>query len=163
MKKKNIQNINATGFKTPDNYFDHFEDKIFERLQSPIADIKDTGFKTPENYFNLVDDKIIDALNSNDKPVIPLNVRKIFYSIGGIAAALVIMFAVFINRNNDDISTEMVETYFENRDLDSYEIAQLLSDVNLLDDTFTIEATNYQEADLEDYLLENVDIETYLE
>ena len=115
------------------------------------------------NTTNSIDDKIIDALNSKDKPVIHLNTRKIFYYVGGIAAALVLMFAVFINKDNDEISAEMVETYFENRDLDSYEIAQLLSDVNLLDDTFTIEATNYQEADLEDYLLENVDIETYLE
>jgi hypothetical protein len=63
----------------------------------------------------------------------------------------------------DELTGEMVEAYFENSGLDTYDLAQLLSDADILEDDFTIIETNYNEDNLEDYLLENADIETILE
>ena len=61
------------------------------------------------------------------------------------------------------LSAEIVEAYFQDSDLDSYQLAQLLSDADLLEDDFTIAQTTYNEDNLETYLLENADLESFLE
>ena len=165
MKKEKIHNIKSSGFKAPEDYLENFEDRLFERFKTKetIDDINDSGFTTPEGYFESLDDKIFNKLE--DKPVIKLNARKTFYSIAGIAASLVLLFAIFINNDNDtqEVSAEMVETYFENSDLDSYELAQLLVEADILEEDFTVIETKYNEENIESYLLENTDIETILQ
>ena len=166
MKKDKLHNIKSTGFKTPDDYFEAFEDKIFERLhnEKSIEGIEDSGHTVPKDYFDTVEDKVLNNINTEDKPIVKLKTRKTFYYIAGVAASLMLLFAVFINNNNtEELSVEMVENYLENRDLDSYELAQLLSDEDLLEDDFTIATTPYKEDNLESYLIENTDIESYLE
>lgn len=166
MKKDKLNNIKSTGYKVPDNYFETFDDKLFDHLseKKSISGVESTGFKVPEDYFDSVESKVTSRLNEDNTPVVNLRTRKTFYYIAGIAASIVIMLAIFINRDtNEDISIEMVQTYLENRNLDSYELAELLSDANLLEEDFTITTTPYEEENLEDYLLENADIETYLE
>ena len=167
MKKDKLHNIKSTGFKTPDNYFESIEDKFFERLheEKSIKGILDSGYSVPKDYFDTIEDNVLDQLEASETPVVKLTTRKTFYYIAGIAASLILLLAVFINRGNspEELSIEMVETYFENSDLDSYELAQLLSEEDLLEDDFTIIKTPYQEEDLENYLLDNTDIETYLE
>lgn len=167
MKKDKLHNIKSTGFKTPDNYFDSLEDKLFERIseEKSIDGVKDTGYIVPEDYFDTVEDKVVGQLEASETPVVKLNTRKTFYYIAGIAASFMLLLAIFMNRgdNPEELSIEMVETYFEESDLDSYEIAQLLSDEDLLEDDFTIIKTPYEEDNLESYLLENTDIESYLE
>ncbi len=64
---------------------------------------------------------------------------------------------------NEELSVDIVETYLEERNLDSYELAQLLSDVDLLEEDFTIIDTPFEEDKLESYLLDNADIQTILE
>jgi len=167
VKKNKLHNVNSTGFKTPDNYFDSFEDKLFERLneEKTIEGIETSGHTVPKDYFESVEDKVFDKLNSEEQPVVQLNSRKTFYYIAGIAASLVLLFAVFINTetSEESLSAEMVENYLENRDLSSYELAQLLSETDLLEDDFTIATTPYVEDNLESYLLDNSDIEDILE
>ena len=49
------------------------------------------------------------------------------------------LFDIFMNDNsNDDISVDMVETYLETRDLDSYELAELLNEAELLEEDFSL-------------------------
>jgi hypothetical protein len=166
MKKDKLHNIKSTGFKTPEKYFDSFEDKLFSRIEEPenLEKIKSHGFTVPQDYFNKVEHKILNQLDTNDKPVVHLFARQSFYYVAGIAASLILLFAIFINvEQPDELTGEMVAAYFENSDLETYELAQLLSETNILDDDFTIIETNYNEDNLEDYLLENVDIETILE
>jgi hypothetical protein len=166
MKKNKIHNIKSTGFETPDHYFESFESKLFERLTENelIKDIEEPGYTVPNGYFDSVEDTVFSKLRHNNSPVISLNSRKSFYFIAGIAASLLLLFAVFINNESSEyISAEVVEVYLENRDLSSYELAELLSDVNLLEDDFTIIQTPYEEGNLESYLLEYTDIETILE
>ena len=37
MKKKNLEHIKATGFKTPEAYFESFDDKVMSSLDSSAA------------------------------------------------------------------------------------------------------------------------------
>ncbi|WP_299526804.1 hypothetical protein [Winogradskyella sp.] len=165
MKNDKLHKIKSTGFKTPDDYFESFEDKLFERLEekATIAGINDTGFKVPKDYFNDLDDEIISKLNTDDKPVVKLNSRKTFYYVAGIAASLALMLAIYINRSDEEISAEMVETYFQESDLDSYELAELLVDAEILEEDFILVEPEYNEENLESYLLENTDIESVLQ
>lgn len=165
MKKEKLHNINSNGFKTPDNYFQSFEDKFFERLneKETIEGINDSGFTIPEDYFESLDGKILNKIK--DKPVRKLNTRKVFYYVSGIAASLLLMVSIFMNSDGktQELSAEMVETYFKNSDLDSYELAELLVDADILEEDFTLIETEYKEENLESYLLENTDIETILQ
>ncbi len=167
MKKDKLHNIKSAGFKIPDHYFESFEDKLIDRLNEneSIEGIETSGYTIPKDYFDTLEDTIISKLNTEDKPVINLQSRNTFYYIAGIAASLILLFAIFINTETpeESLSVEMVETYLENRDLNSYELAQLLFDTDLLEDDFTITTTPYEEDNLESYLLDNSDIETILE
>jgi len=165
VKKEKLHNIKSSGFKTPENYFDAFDDKLFERLniKESIEGVNDSGFTAPKDYFESLEDKILSKLE--DKPVVRLNTRKTLYYVAGIAASLLLLFAIFINNGGETqvLSVEMVETYFENSDLDSYELAELLVNADILEEDFTIVETEYKEENLESYLLENTDIETILQ
>lgn len=167
MNKDKLHKVKKTGFKTPDNYFESFEDKLLERMSKskPISDIQSPGFKVPKDYFDSVEDSVMGNLNEDKTRVVKLTSRKKWYYVAGIAASLVLFFAIFIGKggSTDELSVEMVEAYLENRDLDSYELAQLLSDVDLLEDDFIITTTPYEEENLESYLLENIDVENFIE
>ncbi|WP_299123750.1 hypothetical protein [uncultured Winogradskyella sp.] len=166
MKKDKLHNIKSTGFKTPEKYFASFDEKIFEHISEKkfIEEIETSGYSTPKNYFDTVEDNILKNLDTEVKPIVHLMSRKNFYYVAGIAASLLLLFAIFINKENvNEISAEMVETYLEDQDLDSYEIAQLLTDADILEEDFTIIETTYNEDNLEAYLLENADIETIIE
>ncbi len=163
MKNDKLHSIKTTGFKAPDQYFETFEDKLFERLnkKDTLEGIEDSGFKVPEGYFDQLEDQIITKVTTEDKPVIRLSSRKSFYYVAGIAASLIIMLAIFIPSINspEEISVEMVETYFENSDLDSYDLAELLVNAELLEEDFNVIEPEIDEDNLESYLLENSDIE----
>ena len=166
MKKEDLNNISETGFKTPDNYFESFEVKLFERLadQNDNIGVNDTGFKVPDNYFDTLEDTILDKLDKEETPVVQLRPRTKFYYIAGIAASIVLILALFINRNTvDELSVEMVESYFENTDLDSYELAELLTETEILEEDFEIIETNLDEENIETYLLDNADLKYILE
>lgn len=167
MKTNNLNKITNSGFKTPEKYFESFDDKLFEKLSdsNPLSDVKETGYKVPDAYFETIENKVLQKIDDTAIPVIKLSSRKRLYYIAGIAASLILLLAIFIGGNNDseELSVEMVEQYFQSSDLDSYELAELLSNADLLEEDFTIATTPYDETNLEDYLLENVDIETYLE
>jgi len=165
MENKKLHSIKSAGFKTPDSYFESFDAKLKERLAEKelIKDINTPGFKVPENYFDTLDNIILSQLK-DDKPVIALKSRQPFYYIAGIAASLLLLFAIYINQGStEEISVEMVESYFQDSDLDSYELAQLLSDAELLEEDFIITETEYNEDNLEAYLLDNTDIEQLLQ
>jgi hypothetical protein len=166
VKKNKLHNIKSTGFTTPNDYFESFEDKLLYRIKSEEIkeSVEKTGFTVPKDYFIAVENSILSKVSTSDKPIVKLNTRQTFYYIAGIAASLVLMFAIFINNGtNEELTIEMVETYLEERNLDSYELAQLLSDVDLLEEDFTIINTPYEEDNLEYYLLESTDVESYLD
>ena len=102
--------------------------------------------------------------DTKETKVVQLKSRSSFYYIAGIAASLLLLIAVITNqKNTDELSVDIVENYLVQQDLTSYELAELLSDVNVLSDDFTISESNYNEEQLESYLLENANIENIIE
>ena len=167
MKKYNLDNINETGFKIPEDYFDTLESNLLDRIKTceVLGNVDETGFKIPKDYFDTVETKIFNIINAKDEtPVITFNFKKKLYYFSGIAASIILLIAIFINTSNtDELSVETVSHYLENRDLNSYELAELLSEIDVLNEEFTIAETNYDESNLESYLLQNTDIEYILE
>lgn len=166
MKKDKLHNIKKTGFKTPEDYFDNFEDKLMDNLNSSnaLSQINDPGFEVPKNYFENIENDIFKKVKEDDAPVIQLSSRRQLYYVAGIAASIILMLAIFINKPfEEELSVEMVEIYLEDRDLSSYELAELLADSELLEDDFVITETSFEEDNLESYLLENSEIDLIIE
>lgn len=167
--KLDLNNIKNTGFKTPDNYFNTVEDSIMNAIKhenSLKANIE-SGFKTPDDYFNTVEDAIINKIDTENKPkVISLFSKRNLIYVSSVAAAILLYFNLsFFDKDTslDTLDFQSVENYILDQGMDSYEIAALLtedelSNINfeILDNTFNIEF-------LEDYLLENIEIENILE
>ena len=132
MKKKD----NKNPFKTPEGYFDSFQDKLLERLSDETPshldsfNEKDDGFRVPNGYFDGLNGRIKERLN-DDVKVIPLrSYRNYYVAVASIAAVALLLFGIFWNTSDEisftDLANSDIEAYFENNDfeLSSYEIAE---------------------------------------
>ncbi|WP_298546250.1 hypothetical protein [uncultured Aquimarina sp.] len=78
MKKNNLHSDNK-GFKVPKDYFDNFEEKLFEKISqedknsSLLSDTISSGLNVPDDYFNTFENHLIEKLNSEKKEVSILN------------------------------------------------------------------------------------------
>jgi len=160
-------NITKTGFKAPENYFESVEDSVFSKIKSEnsLKSVKGSGYKIPEGYLDTVEENILNKLN-NETKVVSLFTRKNLVYISGMAAAILILFAIFIKNNNpltEELDYQVVEAYILEQDINTYELASLLTDEELSDMTLEIMDDAFDEEDMEDYLLENVNIEDIIE
>lgn len=158
MNKNKLHNIKDSGFKTPKNYFDGLEDSIMDQIKLNEK-IEDTGFKAPDDYFESLEDKILDKVSHKPKVISLFTKRNLFY-VSSIAAALVLMFNIIGNKNEftfEDLETASIENYLYDQDIDSYEIASLLTDDELTTANFI--DTKITDESLENYLLQNATIE----
>jgi hypothetical protein len=161
MKKRLIENIKKTGFKIPETYFKDFEDTLLSELNLK-EQVADTGFTVPEDYFESLDESIYSRASKNKQgKVIDLfSLKRTAYAVA-VAASLVLMFSVFFNKKEsvtlDNIETASIENYILNEDLETADIASLLTNVDAsnLNDM----DVNLNSDSLEDYLLENLDVD----
>lgn len=163
-----LEDVEDTGYATPDSYFESVEDRVMSKLTDGMGldTIKDTGFKTPDNYFESIENKVLGNLNEDKvTKVVPLFSRRNVLYISGVAAAIVIMFVIFLNRPTglDSLDIEVVETYLELQDLNTYDIASALTEEDLSQDDFGIINDSFSEESLEDYLLDNANLEDIIE
>ncbi|ARV08887.1 hypothetical protein BTO05_04270 [Winogradskyella sp. PC-19] len=166
MKEDKLHSVNSTGFKTPKDYFESFDEKLMQRLNEEklMEGISSPGFTVPKDYFASVETEILNKVTSeSNTKVVRLFSRKQLYFVSGIAASLLLMLAIFNGSTTEELSVEMVESYFESSDINSYELAQMMSDTDFLEDDFIVTETIYTEENLETYLLENTDIESIIE
>lgn len=167
MKEDKLHNINNPGFKAPKDYFESFDQKLMQRLndEKSIEGVSTTGFKAPDGYFDTLETDILNKIKAEKpKKVISLFSRKKWYYVSGIAASLLLLVAVFIKQDETvAFSEDIVVEYFADSDLDSYDLAELLVSAEIIDEDFSLEKTNYSEENLENYLLDNVDIESIIE
>jgi hypothetical protein len=132
MKKKD----NKNPFKTPEGYFDSFQDKLLERISDEAPshfdsfNERDDGFRVPNGYFDGLNGRIKERLN-DDVKVIPLrSYRNYYVAVASIAAVALLLFGIFWNTSDEisftDLANSDIEAYFENNDfeLSSYEIAE---------------------------------------
>jgi hypothetical protein len=156
------------GFKVPENYFDNFEKRLHNTIESESLP-KDTGFKAPDGYFDKLEDIVLQKLNALDKPqkVISLNSRRTWVYLTTIAACLAIIVSILtknesIVKQMDSLKTASIENYIDEGylDLESYEVLALLDDEDLASMNF--ESDVFSEELLENYLLDNSIEETLL-
>jgi hypothetical protein len=161
MENKKLHHIKTAGFETPDNYFESFDTNLKDRLTENqlIKNIDTSGFKVPNNYFDILDDKILNKVKK-DKPVIKLKSRRNLYYITGIAASLILMLNVYFSSATltiSDIETASLESYLEDEDFTSYDLAALLTEDELNKTNFI--ENEIPEHTIEDYLLNTIEIE----
>lgn len=157
-----------SGFKVPENYFDDFENRIFNKIESETLP-KEHGLKVPDGYFDNLEDTLLVRLNAEEKTpkVIQLNSKAKWIYLTAIAACLAIIVSMFLRdesivKQMDSLKTASVENYIEEGylDLDSYEVLALLDDEEVTNINF--ESDIFSEELLENYLLENSIEETLL-
>ena len=164
-----LDKIKNSGFKSPKGYFTNLEDQIIDRikLEDALINTEASGFVMPEGYLEDVEDKIINRLPSKEVKVVSIFRRQNLLYLSGVAAAVLILFAVLMNTgssfNIDSLDEELVESYILDADVDTYELAALLTeeelttlDTEIFDDAFADDS-------LDDYLLENAVIEDILD
>lgn len=165
-----LKNIKETGFKTPKNYFGSIEDSVMTKIQPNNIELnlEAPGFDMPKDYFETIEDRVFDRLkqdNESVKVVSLFTTRNILY-VSGIAAAIVILFGVFntkVNETPEDLNYEMVENYILDQNISTYELASLLTNEELLEINSDIMDEAFGDDSLEDYLLENANIEDIIE
>ena len=160
MKKEEKYNH---GFKAPEDYFQDFEERLFSKLKEAELP-KDHGFDVPDGYFENLEERIQQNVTQEKTvKVIPLLKRKTFIYAVSVAACAALVFSIYTKNTSEEILLQIadIEAYIEGDaiDLDSYDIAQLLSEDEL--DNLGLENEIFSQENLEDYLIENLD-DTYL-
>jgi hypothetical protein len=158
------ENKNISGFKTPENYFDDFEKRLFNRISEEKFP-KSAGHKVPDGYFENLEDRVLKTVINSEKPtkIIPLFPKKYFGYAAAIAACLLIGFTLFNTKTDnsslDSLQLAAIDTYIEdgNLNLDLYDLTSYIDDEDITDLNF--ENQQFSETTLENYLLENVDEE----
>jgi hypothetical protein len=167
--KQDLNNIKNTGFKVPKDCFNTLEDNILSKIKidSALKDIGSLGFEIPDGYLNTLEDNFFNTLPKEENPkVISLFSKRNLIYISGVAAAIVIMLGLFWNNTNTlelELDYEMVESYIINQDISSYEIASLLTEEELLNINSDILDETFNNQDMENYLLENVNFQDLIE
>ena len=152
---------NKNPFKTPEGYFDSFEDNLMEKLSEGNSTIpKDNAFKVPENYFETFNDRLAHRLNNETKVVQLYPVKKIIVAVASIAAVAIVFLSLNWNTTDTvsftDLANTDIEAYFENNEfeLSPYEIAEVIPVTNT--DVFDMLNASISEENMLDYLNENI-------
>lgn len=158
---RNLKNIKASGFKTPENYFEGVEDSVLNQIH--LKSIEGSGFKIPEGYLDTLDDTIIAKVSkNNDTKVINLFSRKNLLYMSSVAAAILLLFNLSIFESKrvasfDTLDTATLENYILSEYIDSYEISSLMNNEEINEEAFI--DYNFSDEHMEDYILNNIDIE----
>ena len=163
-RKMKEKNKHTHGFTTPKEYFESFDERLFDTLELENLP-KESGFATPDGYFDTVEDKILEQL-AEEKPakVISLFKRKTFIYAASIAACIALV-TIFSGQDPDTIENlefADIETYFDEEGIgfNSYELAQYLPEEEL--EELDLSSDLFSAENLESYLLETIDDTTLL-
>ena len=165
---KSLNDINEPGFKSPEGYFENFEDALFARIKTEELrqSVADHGHKLPEDYFDSVEDRVIQRIEPSHSKVISLFNKKQLYYVSGVAAAIIILIAVFLNKGESADGTldyETVENYIIEQDVSAYEIASLLTEEEIEAIELEFISEDMTDETLEDYLLNTTELEEIIE
>ena len=161
MKTNKLNNITSSGLKAPKDYLENLEDRFMAEIKLSEAK-NNSGFKAPNGYFDTLENKILDKVSEKEPTkVIPLFNKENLIYISSIAAAVLLLFNLSIFETKvsswDSLDADTVENYILDENVGTYEIAALLLENDLPEETFNnIEFTD--EA-MEGYFLENTSAE----
>lgn len=161
MKKICIENIEKTGFKVPETYFKNLEDNLLSELNLK-EQVSATGFQVPEDYFESLEKSIYNRV-TKDKQSKVINLfssKRTLYTVA-IAASMLLMFSVFFNKKEsltlDNIKTASIENYILNEELETADIASILTNIDVSE--FNTIDVKLNSDTLENYVLENIDVD----
>lgn len=125
MKKEKISYNPKSGFKTPPEYFEGFEQELLEKMElsETLEENKSTGFKAPEGYFDGLEDELLEKVTKTEPKVRKLVTKEVFLYAASIAA-MVIAFAstFYINPENqtswENVELSVMESYIDNNNID---------------------------------------------
>lgn len=150
---KNLD-INKKMFKTPENYFENFDYKLFAKISETELPNK-TGFNVPKGYFENLDEKIITTSKKTSKgKIISIKLIKTISTI----AAMFVLYLGFSKYSTEDkitfdsLTENEIDSWIitENLEVDDYTLAGIVSVDDFSNALNNIEFT-------EDELLEYLD------
>lgn len=161
MKNLNKHNISDTGFKTPDGYFNSFEEKLLLELKLKEK-VNTPGFNVPENYF--ADFKVSTSIDNKPKSepkVISLFRNQKWLIAASIAAIFIVLVSMPTGQNNSlgfaSLDSDSIESYLLTNDFDSAELNNLITNPSDFETSILEETLN--DVPLEDYLYNNMELE----
>lgn len=163
MKEKNY----ISAFEVPQDYFDNFEARLFQRIKEEERFPNSSGFTVPEAYFDNMEQRMLKAVVADGRKTIPLFPKKYFGYAAAIAACLAIGVMLFTSEQSalsmDTIQLSMLDRYIEdgNLNLDLYDLTNYLDDNDL--SGMNLESQQIPEGVLKIYLLENMDGSTLMD
>lgn len=161
MKNNELHN-KETGFNTPKDYFNTFEERLFDRMKTEAVIPKETGFKTPDSYFDSLEDSLSKELfhTKEATKVIPLQRKRNYLKYITYAAAACIVFFVAINFINTDSTKLTIEEIVDSEinsfieddliALNNYDLITVYEEENI--DVSTIFEVDLNETETIDYL-----------
>lgn len=159
--------IEKTGFKTPDNYFDGIEDTVYKKIkaQEQLQAVKSPGFNTPEAYFDSVEDRVFEQLEESSKVISLINTKRVLYIASMAAAAILVLTLILKSPTSsfEDLDTELVENYIIEQELSTFELTALFSETDLSNINIDPIGETISDDTLENYLIDNVEIESIIE
>ncbi|CAM1347306.1 hypothetical protein [Tenacibaculum insulae] len=146
-----------TGFSTPENYFDAFDENVNSLIASRKFS-KQNAFKTPSNYFDSVESNILTKLKLEENKkvkVIPLYQKVLkFMPVAAAAAILLFIGLNYFNTQNlsafDKITQADISSWYENGygDTNNSELAIVLDTADFEEDILPF----INDTNLEDYI-----------
>jgi len=123
-----------TGFRTPDNYFESFEEELLNKLSIKTEStlVNETGFTVTDDYFDTFEKELLEKIKKSETKVISLFNKKRVYYVASIAAILI--FSIFIIKPSysdpitfDNLEYASIEEYLntEYLDITAVELADL--------------------------------------
>jgi len=163
---KNKKNI--PGFKTPKDYFETFDERLFNKMNEEEFPLEQ-GFIVPDGYFKELEGSILQkvSVSESQTKVIPLFKRQTLLIVASVAACVAILFSVVkinidVPFDFEAIELSNIDGYIDdgNLELNSYELMAMLED----DEVTNISTENdfILEENLEEYLLDNINDNTLL-
>jgi hypothetical protein len=150
-------------FKTPEDYFEGFNDRLTEQLPKESSSIpKEDGFIVPDNYFETLQGSVVKKISAEETKVIPLKpYRKFYYTVASIAAVILVIVGIQWNMTDvptfEDLANSDIDAYFENNEfgLSMYEIGEVIP-VHELEINDILE-NRFEEEQVLDYLNDNIE------
>lgn len=167
MKDKDLHNKKNSGFKTPKDYFESFENRLFEKINDGTVDFpKEEGYKVPEGYFTSFEDRLFDTIAKEEEktvPVISINRKRKITSYLVYAAATILLFiAIFgINSGGTDpfstVTDAEVNEFIDNDLLamNEYEMLSIFAEDDI--EVSEVADLQFDTNDVIDYLENNMD------
>lgn len=153
-----------SGFKTPEGYFEGFNESLRDKLKGESSVIpKNEGFNVPVGYFEGLNQNILTKIKVDESKIIPLNPYKRYYFTAiAVAASLFLIIGLQWKKEEvytfDNLAASDIESYFEFHDygMSSYEIAEIMpiDNINIQD----MLQKEIKDENIADYLNDNIDM-----